>query len=110
MQTRHFALPVSRLALVMSMTLTGTAALAVSQDTNEHTAHHPAGVSSAVNSTPMGSGAVTGTKIMNANCSAMGDAMGMVPGMSGMGMMGNMATHHQMMQMMMDRLPVAAEK
>lgn len=29
MQTRHFALPVSRLALAMSMRLAGTAALAV---------------------------------------------------------------------------------
>lgn len=110
MQTCRFTMAVSRLALVMSIALSGTAALAVGQDTTEHTAHHPAGVSAALDSAPMGSGAVTGTRSMDANCSAMGDAMGMVPGMSGMGMMGDMAEHHQMMQMMMNRLPVVAEK
>lgn len=110
MHTHRFTMTVSRLALVMSIALAGNAALAVGQDATEHTAHHPAGASSALNSAPMESGAVTGTKSMNANCSAMGDAMGMAPGMSGMGMMGDMAGHHQMMQMMMDRLPVAAEK
>lgn len=108
MPTRRFTMTVSRLA--MSIALAGTAALAVGQDTTEHTAHHPAGVSAALNSMPIGSGTITSTKSMDTDSSAMGDAMGMVHGRSGMGMMGNMAGHHQMMQMMMDRLPVAAEK
>ena len=59
MQSRHlthFAMTVSRLALAMSITLVGTAALAVGQDTTEHTAHHPADVSSAVKTMPAKSG------------------------------------------------------
>ena len=174
MQTRHFAMTVSRLALAMSITLVGTAALAVGQDTTEHTAHHPADVSSAVKTTPAKTGPIKTTKGMGTNSAVMGamdqmdghmktmqelhqkfmaaktpeernalmpahmkameDAMTMMQGMSGMGMMGDMksmskpdklpadlAVRHQMMekrmemmqsmmQMMMDRLPVGTEK
>lgn len=175
MHTRRFTMTVSRLALAISIALPGTAALAVGQDTTEHTAHHPAGVSSAVTTVPTKPGATKPTKPMGMNTidkgkmgqmdqmdghmktmqdmhqkfmaaktpeerkalmpehmTVMQDAMGMMQGMSGMGMMGDMkaksgkspgdmAAHHQMMekrmemmqsmmQMMMDRLPGAGEK
>ena len=174
MQTYRFTMTVSRLALAMSIALGGTAALAVSQDTNEHTAHHPAGVSSAVKTMPVKTEAVKTGKsmgmnsttqgnmdqmdghmktmqelhqkfmaaktpeerkaLMPAHMKAMEEAMNMMQGMSGMGMMGDMksmskpgklptdmASHHQlmekrmemmqsMMQMMMDRLPDVTDK
>jgi hypothetical protein len=174
MQTRHFAMTVSRLALAMSITLGGAAALAVGPDTTEHAAHHPAGVSSAVKTMPAKTGAIKTTKgmgmnnivkeevgqmdghmktmqelhqkfmaaktseernaLMPAHMKAMEEAMSLMQGMSGMGMMGgmkskpmpdklpaDMAARHQMMekrmemmqsmmQMMMDRLPGAIEK
>lgn len=170
----HFAMTVSRLALAMSITLVGTAALAVGQDTTEHTAHHPAGASSAVKTMPAKTGPIKTPKSMGTNSIVMGamdpmdghmktmqelhqkfmaakmpeernalmpeqqkameEAMRMMQGMPGMGMMGDMksmpkpdmspadmAARHQMMekrvemmqsmmQMMMDRLPVGTEK
>lgn len=63
MQTRHLAMAASRLAL--AITLAGTAALAVGQETTEHEAHHPAGVSSAVKTMPAKTGAIKTTKGMN---------------------------------------------
>jgi hypothetical protein len=174
MQTRRLTMTVSRLALAMSITLAGTAALAVDQDTAEHAAHHPAAVSSAVKTMPATTGAIKTTKgrgtnsttkgkmdqidgqmktmqelhqkfmaaktpeernaLMPEHMKVMEEAMGMMQGMSGMGMMGDMrskpmpdklpadmAARHQMMekrmemmqsmmQMMMDRLPGATEK
>ncbi|MDP1945481.1 MAG: hypothetical protein Q8K76_16990 [Rhodoferax sp.] len=148
--------------------------MAVGQDTTDHAAHHPAGVSSAVKTVPAKTGAIKTTKGMGTNSigkekmdqmeghmetmqalhqkfmaaktpeernvlmpehmKAMEEAMRMMQGMSGMGMMGDMkskpmpdklpadmAARHQMMekrmemmqsmmQMMMDRLPGATEK
>ncbi|MDP3863741.1 hypothetical protein [Rhodoferax sp.] len=174
MQTRRLTMTVSRLALAISIALAGTAALAVGQDTTDHAAHHPAGVSSAVKTVPAKTGAIKTTKGMGTNSigkekmdqmeghmetmqalhqkfmaaktpeernvlmpehmKAMEEAMRMMQGMSGMGMMGDMkskpmpdklpadmAARHQMMekrmemmqsmmQMMMDRLPGATEK
>ena len=141
MQTRRLTMTVSRLALVMSIALTGTASLAVDQDTTEHTAHHPAGVSSAVKTMQDLHQKFMATKtpeerkaLMPEHMKVMEEAMGMMQGMSGMGMMGDMksmpksdklpadmAVRHQMMekrmemmqsmmQMMMDRLPAGTEK
>ena len=65
MQTRHLAMAASRLAL--AITLAGTAALAVGQETTEHEAHHPAGVSSAVKTMPAKTGAIKTTQGMGMN-------------------------------------------
>ena len=170
----HVTMTVSRLALAMSIALGGTAALAVGEDTADHTAHHPADASSAAKTIPAKTGAIKTTKGMGTNSAVMGamdqmdghmktmqelhqkfmaaktpaernalmpehqkameDAMRMMQGMAGMGMMGamksmpksgqlpaDMAVRHQMMekrvemmqsmmQMMMDRLPAGTEK
>lgn len=68
----HFAVTVSRLALAMSVTLAGTAALAVAQDKAEHTAHHPADVSSAAKTMPATTGPINTKKGMGTNSSVMG--------------------------------------
>jgi len=72
MHTHRFTMTVSRLALAMSIALAGTATLAVGQDTTEHTAHHPAGASSAVKTVPATPGATKATKGMGANSIVMG--------------------------------------
>ncbi len=157
MQTRRLTMTVSHLALAISIALAGTAALAVGQDTTEHTAHHPAGVSSAVKTMPAKTGAIKTTKGMGTNSltkgkmdpmdgqmktmqelhqkfmaaktpeernalmpehmKVMDEAMGMMQGMSGKGMMSDMkskpmpdklpadmAARHQMMEKRMEMM------